>query len=334
MKHLMKYTLCAMVGLVGTAHAQTADETEEMGMPPVPRDETQTTWLDNKRYNAKDYLNKAAHHMDKWFGKTDPSDPAHASLRIMTDVHWNEYDGTTIKPRVRGKLKLPTLENRLSVVFGDDDLDSDNAGGIHNDERAVIRTERRFDRRQSRQENSSLGLRWSRFQENKNIETDVDLGVRSDDIYLKMRAGKRWELPKDVNAYVEQMYRYGSKSEHYALTTLEFSQPQSSSRTLINRTHLHYTHKDTEHLNWANSLYQQHYWQAKHGQREFSYGIYAGGDIEDKKANLNIYGPYVSYRQPVWREWLFLQGDVSYYNNKSENKDHHLGVFGRVEMVF
>ncbi|MFA9486248.1 MULTISPECIES: hypothetical protein [unclassified Moraxella] len=335
MKNLLKYTLCVTTGLAGVVYAQNPETvSDEMGALSVPRDEMRTTWLDKKRYDTKDYLNKTADKLDRWFGQTDPSNPAYASLRVMADIHWDEYDGTAIKPRVRGKLKLPTLENRLSVVFGDDNLDTDTKGGMHNDGRAITRTNRRFDRRQSRQENSSLGIRWSKFQENKNIETDIDLGVRSDDVYLKMRAGKRWELSQGVNAYFEQMYRYGSKSEHYGRTTLEFSQPQSDSRTLINRTHLHYTHQDVEDLNWANSFYQQHHWSAKYGQREFSYGIYAGGHIENKKVSLNVYGPYASYRQPVWRKWLFLQGDVSYYNNKSENKDHRVGVFGRVEMVF
>lgn len=317
------------------ATAQVVDESlVGEGAPPVERNAAQTIWFDEKRYDAKDYLNKTAHKMGKWFGVTDRDEPARASLRVMMDMHWNEYDGTTVKPRVRGKLKLPTLENRLSLVFGDEDLDVERDGGIHNDSRVVRHADRRFDRSEAREQNSSFGLRWSKFREDLGVETDVDLGVRSDDVFIKMRAEKEWELPKNVDMRFEQVYRYGSKSEHYTLSTLEFSQPQSATRTLTNLTQLNYTSQDTEDLNWGNSFYQQHYWKGKHGRREFSYGIYTGGDIEDKKANLNIYGPYVSYREPVWREWLFLQGDVSYYNNKAEDRDHHVAAFGRVEMVF
>ena len=29
----------------------------------------------------------------------------------MVDNYWNEYDNFEIKPRIRGKIKLPTLEN-------------------------------------------------------------------------------------------------------------------------------------------------------------------------------------------------------------------------------
>lgn len=296
--------------------------------------QTHATWVDEKRDDAKNYLNNTAHKMDKWFGKTNPNEPARASLRVMTDVHWNEYEGTTIKPRVRGKLQLPTLKNRLSVVFGDDDLDVENDGGIHNDERVIARTNRKFDKQQTREDNSSFGLRWSRLQENMGVNTDIDLGVRSDDVFVRVRMDKDWQLPHDVTARFEQMYRYGSKSEHYAVSTLDFSQPHSATGTLINRTQLAYTHKDVENLNWANSSYVQHDWQGKLGKKTFSYGVYVGGDIDDKKPALNVYGPYASYRQPVWRKWLFVQGDVSYYNDKTKDYNHHLGAFGRMEVVF
>lgn len=292
------------------------------------------TWIDDTHADTKRLLNRTAHYMDDWFGTTDPNDPARASIRVMLDTHHNEYDGTTIKPRVRAKVKLPTLENRLSVMIGDDDLDLEKGGGIHNDGRIITYGSETLDRHQAKEDNSSLALRWSNLQEYMGIETDADIGLRSNDIYLKLRGQKRWELDHNINSRFEQVYRYGSKSEHYALSTLEFSQPQSQHRTLINRTHLSYTHQDHEKTAWSNSFYQQHYLSGKHGERAFSYGIYAGGDFDDKEPSLNSYGPYVSYRQPVWRKWLFFQTDVSYYNDKNANRDHHFGIFNRLEVQF
>ena len=35
----------------------------------------------------------------------------------MIDNYWNEYDNYEIKPRIRGKIKLPTLEKRLSGIW-------------------------------------------------------------------------------------------------------------------------------------------------------------------------------------------------------------------------
>lgn len=292
------------------------------------------TWFDDTRDDTKSWLNRTAHRLDGWFGTTNPKNPARASIRLMLDANHNQHDGTTVKPRIRGRISLPTLEDRLSVMIGDDDLDLEQGGGVYNDERLVSYGETTFDERQARKDNSSLALRWSKLQEDIGVEMDTDIGLRSDDLYLKFRAEKKWSLDHNIHSRFEQVYRYGTKSEHYALSTLEFAQPQSKHRTLINRSHLSYAHQDSEEVAWGNTLYQQHYLEGKHGTREFSYGLYAGGDIVDSSAEINIYGPYISYRQPIWRKWLFVQTDLSYYNNKALERDHHMGVFSRVEVVF
>lgn len=293
-------------------------------------------WVDETHHSTKRWLNRTAHHIDDWFGKTNPNEPARASVRVMLDVHDDKHSNTTIKPRIRGKIKLPTLENQLSLVLGDDELDDEQGGGIYNDGRLKSNQQHTFDRHQSTKDNSSLALRLSKFKDDLGVQTDFDIGVRSSDVYARLRGEKRWQMDNNVHGRLEQVYRYGTKSEHYALTTLEFNQTQSHSRSLINRSHLLYTDKDDKNnLSWSNSFYQTQNWQHKLGTRSLSYGLYAGGDVKDnQKSNLNSYGPYVSYRQPIWREWLFVQGDISYYNNKDENKDHHIATFGRLEMVF
>lgn len=292
-------------------------------------------WLDDKHQQLGNWLQRQAGTIDNWFGKSDPSQPAKASLRVMVDTTWNEYDGTAIKPRVRGRVKLPTLEQRLSVVFGDDNLDYEpKDGGVLTDERIATPTgtDSAYSSRQTRENNASLALRWSKFRQDTGL--DVDLGVRSDDVFVRATADKAWQLPHKIDARFEQMYRYGTKSEHTALSTLQFAKAYSQKSTLINRSHLRYTNQDSENLDWGNSSFMRWQQPVKQGIGELNYGLYAGGDIVDKKARLNTYGPYVSYRQPVWREWLFVQTDVSYYNNKLNNRGHHTAVFGRVEMVF
>lgn len=324
----------AVMGLAvaTTATANQTDASSQYQFKPP----THNTWLDRGRQKTKKALASTINHIDDWFGKPDVNKPAKASVRVMMDTRWNEFDGMTVSPRVRAKVSLPTLENRLSILVGDEILDDEpaSAGGIYNDERVGTQKtgDKAFDRQQTKENNSSLALRWSKFRKTSGL--DVDLGVRSDDVFLRLKAEKNWQLPHDIKGHFEQMYRYGSRSEHTLLSTLEFSQRQSINRTLVNRSHLHYTHRDDENLNWSNSLYQQHDWSAKLGTKTLSYGLYTGGDIVNKNPNLNTWGPYVSYRQPIWRDWFFVQGDASYYNNKVNERDHHVSLFSRVEMVF
>lgn len=338
-KDVMIYALmmsAAPIALANEPKTQANDTPLQTETDDQIPDQDQAGWVDKNHQNFQDWLQDSADDIDGWFGEKRSKQSARASLRVMVDTTWNEYDTTKIKPRVRGRIKLPTLEDRFSVVFGDDSLDYEAYDGALNDDRTVAPNtdERRFDRRQTRQSNSALALRWSNFRQSKNIDTDVDLGVRSNDVFIRARAEKKWQLDRDIEMRFEQMYRYGTHTEHTAVSTLEFTQPQSERRDLVSRSQLHYTHKGDENLYWHSSLFQRHFIPVKHGTAELNYGLYVGGDIEDKKAHLNTYGPYAGYRQPVWRPWLFLQSDVSYYNNKREDRDHYASVFGRVEVIF
>ena len=84
----------------------------------------ETSWVDNSYANVRSTLHSWSNSIDSWFGTPDPDKPASASLRIMLDNEWNHYDGYSIKPRIRGKIKLPTLKQHLNLVFGDEDLDN------------------------------------------------------------------------------------------------------------------------------------------------------------------------------------------------------------------
>ncbi|WP_143821571.1 hypothetical protein [Moraxella caviae] len=338
-----------------TAHQKTASQetvnpkttnqpttNQTTAIPDHYRGAADDGWVDHRRIGVKNWLNGTAAKIDDWFGEPDANKPATASLRFMVDSRYNRYDGESVKPRIRGRLRLPTLENRLSVMIGDDDLDdeSQNLGDRTESMSETPKDAPRFDRRQARKDNASLALRWSRARESLGVETDVDLGVRStSDVYLRLRAERHWRLSQDVSTHFEQIYRYGIKSEHYLRTNFSVSQARTpwfgtDSRQIVNHSHLEYTHQDSENLHWGNSLYQHHNFGGALGDRTLSYGLHASGDIENGSPSLNTYGPYAVYRQPVWRRWLFAQGELSYYNQKTLDRDHHLGAFVRLEAIF
>lgn len=291
-----------------------------------------TTWLDDTRHQTKTWLNSTAAHMDDWFGTPTPHKKASASLRFMLDIHDNKYDGTTIKPKIRGRLKLPTLENRLSIMVGDDTLDNNATDvGSHSDSKS---TGQRFDREQVKEENTSLALRFSKWRSEQNIESDFDIGTRSGgEIYARLRAEKRWQWNATTDSRLEQIYRYGNKSEHYLRTNFISTWQDTPKRFLTNHAYIDYSHNDTETFVLGNNLYQTHLYDGRLGTRRLAYGLHAESRPKDLDA-LNRYGVFMNYRQPVWRDWFFVQTEMNYYNNKAENKDHHLATFLRLEAVF
>ena len=172
---------------------------------PAPENDT---WADRRHGAVRSRLKSWAHSMDDWFGEPDPDNPADANLRVMLDTEWNKYDNFSVKPRIRGRVKLPVLQKRLNVVFGDDSLDNEPRSNVHLYEGNARPEEKTFDKTQSRESNSSLALRWSDISKRTGIDTDADIGIRSgDDIYLRLKGSKNWQLGGDFSTRLEILFK-------------------------------------------------------------------------------------------------------------------------------
>ncbi|TCB72104.1 hypothetical protein E0H88_03655 [Acinetobacter sp. ANC 4216] len=308
------------------------EQSDEVIVPPVQATEKQS-WLDRKQYEIRNWTDRTSHKIDNWFGQPDPNDPASATLRLIIDNSWNKHDGYEVSPRLRGKIKLPTLERKISLVFGDDSLDNElNNNVAITDENPDSTSSKALDRERTRESNSSLALRWSDFSKRLPFETDLDLGVRSgDDIYLRLKASRDWQLENDFRFYAEQIYRYGIDSENYLRTNLELTHARPNQPFLSNQLSLTYADQQDDDVTWDNYLFRQHQFFQNN---RFAYGLYTGGFYNNNDLRLNSWGPYISWRQPFVREWFFLQGDLNYLNDHREDRSHFLGVSVRMEALF
>ena len=283
--------------------------------------------------NIASGVDKTAEHINNWLGETEAQTPASASLRVMLDTHWNKDDGVAFKPRIRGRIKLPVLEEKISVVFGDERLDTEFSNHLdaepytHNDKN------KQFDYAQSRDENADLALRWSQLFKQLDIKTDTDIGIRSgSDLYLRLRAEKKWQHNTQLSSRAEQTYRYGIKSKHHFRSEYELRWQENQNRFINNEIGIEFNHNDGENnWTWDNHLYRQHYYS---GSRSLNYGLYTAGGLNHQKHQLNSYGPFISWRQPVGYHWLFTQAELNYLNNKDEHRNHRLGAFLRIEALF
>ena len=323
------YQLPSWIDAVPTFLPQQSDE---LMVRPI-LETTDRTWVDRKQFQIRSWADDTSHKIDNWFGETDPEKPASATLRVIVDNSWNKYDGYEIKPRIRGRIKLPTLERQLSLVFGDDSLDNelDNNVAITN-ENPGNSNDKTLDRQQTRENNSSFALRWSEFSKYLPFKTDLDLGLRSgDDIYLRLKASKDWKLENDFSFHAEQIYRYGIDSKNYLRTNLELTHARPNQAFLSNQLNLTYSDNQDDDLTWDNSLFRQH--QFFH-ENSFSYGIYTGGFLNNKDLRLNSWGPFISWRQPLWREWFYVQGNLNYMNDHRDDRSHFISTSIRFEALF
>ncbi|XID74693.1 hypothetical protein ACF3NA_09275 [Alkanindiges sp. WGS2144] len=301
-----------------------------------PEEETRdSTWADERHNRLREYLKQQAERIDDWFGEPDPLKPARASIRILLDSNWDKYDDVEVKPRIRGKIKLPTLEKRFSLVFGDDSLDDEIRGNVAiTNANPPSDPKKTIDQRAARRENNSLALRFSEWLKTDLFDTDFDVGLRNGakDVYGRLKISRDWQLADDFSTRAEQVYRYGSSSKNYARTNLEIRHQRDSKPFIADQFAITYADKDSDiGISWENRLFRQH--QFFH-DNTFSYGLYTGGRAKDKDFHLNGYGPFVSWRQPFLREWFFVQSDLNYYNDKDMDRNHYLSAFLRLEAVF
>lgn len=292
-----------------------------------------SSWVDRKQKKIRNWADRTATKIDGWFGENTTSKQASASIRVIFDNDWNKYENYEFKPRIRGKIDLPTLENKFSVVFGDDTLDNEIENNIAiTNENPDLESNKAIDRRQIRNDNRSIALRWSDISKNLPFDLDADLGLRSGtDVYARLKAKKDWEFSNDFSLHAEQIYRYGVKSENYLRTNIELTHARPTQAFISNQFFITYADEQYDDLTWDNRTYRQH--QFFHDNR-FNYGMYVGGYYNENNLRMNSWGPFVSWRQPVFREWFFVQGDLNYFNDSRENRSHYPRALVRLETVF
>lgn len=293
---------------------------------------SQPIWVDKQHAKGSQKIDKLANKINNLLGEHNPDEPASASLRLIMDSKWNRHDGWQIKPRVRGNLRLPVLEEKVSVVFGDEALDNEILDGKQDERHTVQAHEKMFDKKQMRDENSSLALRWSKLNKRWKLDTDADVGLRSgSDVYLRLKARKQIQHRPNLSTEMAQIYRYGAKSRHFARSSVEVKKQQNPRTFIANYVHADYVdNKNEKAWSWGKNVYRQHQF---HGSRKLVYGVQAGGAISGKGRKFNSYGAFATWRQAVWRNWVFVQTDLTYANDRDAQRRHHAKVGLRLEAI-
>lgn len=290
-------------------------------------------WIDQQHQRISQGLDHQAEKIDAQFGPSNPYHPAQASLRIILDNSWQEKGDYHLEPRIRGSIKLPALENKLRLMFGDDTLDDEltalpypNLNNGDKTNQSVVLKD------QAKKENSSVALRWLGLS-TPDMKTDLDIGVRSHfDVYAKAKVGKEWQLQPNLQLYGEQLLRYGTKSKGFYRTFLNLHYQTEQWPDMFDQTVFQYEQRNkNQGVYWENRPFLQ---QSFFPNQTFSYGVLVAGHTKNNADGINSYGPWLSWRQPLFRPWFIVQTDVNYFNNQDLNQNHQLSVLLRLETVF
>lgn len=177
---------------------------------------------------------------------------------------------------------------------------------------------------------NSLSASWTTISSLLPFSNDLDLGANSDtDIYVQFLAQKNWALPLGLQLNTAQIFRYGSSSKNYAETNLDLTQKLQHQTQLSTRFNVSKT-QDADY-SWSNRTFQQLHFLSRDN---LSYGIFSTGEYENRELRVHEWGPYFSWRRPIWHNWIFMQNDLNYLNVPATRQEDHFSYQMSFEAQF
>ncbi len=161
-------------------------------------------------------------------------------------------------------------------------------------------------------DSASVALRWIPFS-GLGFKTDVDVGVRSTpEAYVRWRLRQQWQLGSENLLRAGQTFRYGSERRGESVSQLEAERALDANSTLRAGTAWRIEEEDTASgFAWSHGLSLQH---MVGDDGSLSYGWSVGGFTRPHYRR-ERHGPWLVWRQSLWRDWLFyeIEPRITYY---------------------
>lgn len=275
----LQRVFCGMLALLlgPFAAAQTASER--------PR-----SWLDNSYDYVTTTTDTLAQRFDAFFGEADAErESADSVLRLVNEFEWSEDDGTGAKVRLRGKVDLPRLNRRLSVVFGEEnDYRNDilpPAGASDSDVGIQYRV-----------------LDFARSRIDASVGTNASLDFRSSLRYRYVRpVGERLRLRFTERLYLEEGDGAGT------ITRGDIDYRVNPSGILRLTADMEYG-QETDGTEWGSRVSYLHQLNPKEALGYFA----AVSGQTDPGASANTYALGLRYRRSIFRPWIFVEAEPAH----------------------
>lgn len=245
-------------------------------------------------------------------------------LRVTQATTWRD-DHQSVSPlKVHASAVLPNLQNRVSVIFVNDE--------------DVLEDDRRITAGQSgelaerKQNGFHSAVRWA-LRTSKRINLDWDVGLRSG-LHGYSQLRYRWRKPASVNAWVRLSQRvYFRDPEGFSSDSLaEYNYSLSPVSSLRFATDVLISEKNQEaKIGWV--LSQNASWFYRLSERaavQYSVGTYAY--TRPSWATQN-YRTSLLYRRNFFRPWLFYEVEPFWEWPKAQDFGTVTGITLRLEML-
>jgi hypothetical protein len=309
---LWLFVICTSGVVADNAAAATQASAADSDTEPAAR----ISWLDQRYNQISDQTDKLATWVDGFFTQTrSVEDTAATLIRIRPQYEWSDQDGSDWKLRATGRLILPALSKRLSLVFigGNDDFENEF-----------------YDPGLAEDGSSTVGLEY-RVRDEERSTLDLTAGLKSGP-KGKLGTRYRFQVPFMSNnrfRFSEELYWIGGDG-FGTLTRVDLDH-RLNSDTLIRLANKARYSEESNGVEWSSRLAWIRRLNEKSALQAFTY---ITGETDPRY--LKTRGVGMGYRRKLWRRWLFWELEPNYQWRKPDAGDNREGVFSidlRLELV-
>ncbi len=268
-----------------TAHCEPGD-CEATAAAATPEEH----WVDESYAYVTSRTDALAVWLDSFFGTvTSDMESADSVLRLRTEYEWDQEEGEDFKVRLRGKVDLPRLDERVSLVFSEEGEEREevipNSAGTDDDVGLQFRVRQR--------ESSRL---WFTVSTNSSLDFISSLRYK----YVQP-IGDDWRVQFSERLYFKESEGFGT------ITRVDLDYSISENR-IVRWTNQGEYGEETDGVEWGTRLSYQLRLSEKDA---LSYFGAIGGET-DPEYLTQSYALGVRYRRNVFRPWIFVELEPSY----------------------
>lgn len=307
-------------GTPNTSSAENTIETEQTLEITKAEDENDQ-WLDTSHSYVVSGADNIAVWMNQFFGDARTEEEApYSTLRLRFEQEYDEQDQFDSDIKLRGKVYLPNLNERVSLLFADEDTGETGRDDLLIDEKDTP-------------DDVTLQFKAS---EKKRSRIDFRLGLRSS-LHLKSSVRYRYKHPISdslLGTYSEELLHIDGEG-FAARTRIEFDKALSEELLLQwhNRTDWR---EDISGFTWSSSLSLDKKLSEKKVIGSFV-GASGASRRTEEGSELDNYQIGLRYRQNMFRPWLFGEVQPSYRwttTYPDDKRESAAVILFRLEAVF
>lgn len=286
--------------------------------PASATDSDKSSWMDASHDRVVRTADDLANWADDFFGnpQSDLESAAASRIRLRPEFSWDEQDDTDWKLRASGRLRLPKVNERLSLVFfsNEDDIDQ----GFYDPALASAGE-------------STVGLQLN-IQEEKHSRVDIIAGAKSGP-KGKLATRYRYQAPfweRNRARFSEELFWIGGDG-FGVLTRLDLDHKWKPD-TLIRWANKAEYSEESNGVEWNSRLAWIRKIDEKSAVRAFGF---IRGDTDPDLLKSRGFG--AAYRRNFMREWLYWEIEPRYAwrkNKPHKERDGVASIRFRIEILF